>query len=82
MFWATAAHLVILKNVGKASAEIAATTLLANLAQLSFTTIFDRFLPIAGNRTHRFVTRAYAMCIAVAFIISTIYIRGRIGGRF
>jgi O-antigen/teichoic acid export membrane protein len=82
VFWATAAHLATAKNVGKASAEIAAMMLLANLAQLSFTTIFDRFLPIAGNRTHRFVTRAYAMCIAVAFIIGTIYIRVGFGHNF
>jgi O-antigen/teichoic acid export membrane protein len=82
VFWATAAHLASAKNVGKASAEIAAMMLLANLAQLSFTTIFDRFLPIAGNRTHRFVTSAYAMCIAVAFIIGTLYIRVGFGRNF
>ena len=58
IFWATAARLTTAQNVGRASAEIAAMVLLANLSQLSFTTIFDRFLPVAGDRTFRFVTHA------------------------
>ena len=55
VFWATAAHLATTQEVGRASAEIAAMMLLANLAQLSFTTIFDRFLPVTGNLTRVFV---------------------------
>src|ERR1019366_2188211 len=62
LFWAVAARMTTAADVGRASAEIAAMVLLANISQLSFTTIFDRFLPVSGNQTLRFVSRAYAMC--------------------
>jgi O-antigen/teichoic acid export membrane protein len=82
VFWATAAHLATAENVGRASAEIAAMMLLANLAQLSFCTIFDRFLPQAGDRTQKFVTRAYAMCTVAALGAATIYICSGFGRNF
>ena len=74
VFWGTAAHLASPSDVGRASAEIAAMVLLANLSQLSFTTIFTRFLPVTGNRTRRFVKRAYAMCILVALVVAIGYL--------
>lgn len=51
VFWGFAAHLAKPDQVGRASAEVAAMILLANLSQLSFTTILERFLPIAGKRS-------------------------------
>lgn len=65
-FWGIAAHIASPKTIGRASAEIAAMTLLATLAQLSFGPIFERFLPVAGNRTRTFVARAYAMSLSFA----------------
>jgi O-antigen/teichoic acid export membrane protein len=56
--------------------------LLANLAQLSFGTIFDRFLSISGKRTRKFVTRAYAMCTLVALIVATVYVSAGFGHNF
>ena len=82
IFWATEAHLTTPENVGLASAEIAAMMLLANLSQLSFTAIFNRFLPISGNRTRRFVTRAYAMCAVAAVLAGSIYVFTGIGHRY
>jgi O-antigen/teichoic acid export membrane protein len=82
VFWATATRLTTAQNVGRASAEIAAMVLLANLSQLSFTTIFDRFLPVAGDRTFRFVTRAYAMCAAVAVVVAIVYVLAGFGDRY
>src|ERR1039458_6184842 len=58
-FWGTAAHLASTENVGRASAEIAALLLLAFMAQLSFGSIFDRFLPVIGKGARTFVTHAY-----------------------
>jgi O-antigen/teichoic acid export membrane protein len=81
-FWTTAAHLASAQNIGRASAEIAAMTLLANLAQLSFGSIFDRFLPVAGSRTRTFVTRAYAMCTAVGLIAALVYLLAGFGHNF
>lgn len=74
VFWGIAAHLATTTVVGRTSAEIAAMMLLANIAQLSFGTLFERFLPIAGTETRRFVARAYALCVVVALIVSTVYV--------
>jgi O-antigen/teichoic acid export membrane protein len=72
-FWGIATHLATQKAVGRTSAEISAMILLANLSQLSFGTIFERFLPVAGEETRRFVLRGYVMCIVCAFVLATIY---------
>jgi len=74
VFWGIAAHLTTTAAVGRASAEIAAMVLLANLAQLSFGTIFERFLPVAGSRTRSFVVRAYSMCVLVGTALAVIYV--------
>jgi hypothetical protein len=82
VFWGLAAHLATTTVVGRTSAEIAAMMLLANVAQLSFGTLFERFLPIAGDQTHVFVARAYALCVAVAFVASTGYVVSGLSDRF
>jgi O-antigen/teichoic acid export membrane protein len=81
-FWTTASHLTTAENIGRASAEIAAMWLLANLSQLSFGSIFDRFLPVAGNRTRAFVTRAYLLCTCVALIATDVYLVAGFGRNF
>jgi len=81
-FWGAAAHLATARSLGRTSAEIAAMVLLANLAQLSFGSIFERFLPVAGRRTGWFVKRAYAMCISFALVISLVYIFSGFGHSF
>jgi O-antigen/teichoic acid export membrane protein len=72
-FWGIAAHLATTSAVGRMSAEITAMILLATIAQLSFGTIFERFLPVAGAQTRNFVIRAYVMCVICAFVITSIY---------
>jgi O-antigen/teichoic acid export membrane protein len=72
-FWGTAAHLATATAVGRMSAEITAMILLATLAQLSFGTIFERFLPVAGAETKRFVLRAYVMCVTCGLVVTSIY---------
>ena len=74
VFWGLATHLATAATVGRASAEIAAMTLLSSLAQLSFGPIFERFLPVAGPRTRVFVARAYAMCVVVAMLMAVGYV--------
>lgn len=51
-------------------------------SQLSYPTIFDRFLPVAGNQTRRFVTRAYTMCALVGLIVAVVYVYAGFGRRF
>ncbi len=74
LFWAFAAHLATQRAVGRTTAEIAAMILLSNLAQLSFGSIFERFLPISGHLTGGFVRRAYTTCIGFGFILATAYV--------
>jgi len=74
LFWTTATHLASAAVVGKMSAEIAAMVLIANLAQLSFGSIFERFLPVAGKQTRSFVMRAYILCVVFALVASVVYI--------
>jgi O-antigen/teichoic acid export membrane protein len=74
VFWTAATHLSKAPTVGRMSAEIAAMILLANLAQLSFGSIFERFLPVAAEQTRAFILRAYVMCISFAFIASIAYV--------
>lgn len=74
VFWGVAAHLASATVIGRTSAEIAAMVLLANLAQLSFGSIFERFLPVAGTRTRAFVKRAYAMCVSTALVLAVVYV--------
>ncbi len=82
IFWAIAAHLAPASVVGKTTAEIAAMVLLANLAQLSFGSIFERFLPIAGELTRVFVFRAYVMCVVTGFILAIAYVILGLGNSF
>lgn len=74
VFWVVATHLAPASSIGRNSAEIVAMSLLASLAQLSFGSIFERFLPVAGTQTRAFVKRAYSMCLSFAFVLSTVYV--------
>jgi hypothetical protein len=69
-----AAHSVSAATIGRTSAEIAAMMLLATLAQLSFGSSFERFLPVAGIHTRLFVKRAYVMCTSLALVIGVAYV--------
>jgi O-antigen/teichoic acid export membrane protein len=74
VFWAVATHLAPASSIGRNSAEIIAMTLLANLAQLSFGSIFERFLPVAGTQTRAFVKRAYSMCVTMGLGLGILYV--------
>lgn len=51
-----------------------APTGLANLSQLSFGSIFERFLPAAGSPTWAIDERANLMCVSFAFVIAIVYL--------
>ncbi len=52
------------------------------MAQLSFTSIFDRFLPVIGKGTRTFVVNAYALCSGVALAAGIIYLLAGFGRTF
>jgi O-antigen/teichoic acid export membrane protein len=74
VFWAVAAHSATAATIGRTSAEIAAMVLLATLAQLSFGSSFERFLPVAGIKTRTFVKRAYVMCTTIGLVVAIAYV--------
>lgn len=82
VFWAVAAHLSTTTVVGRTTAEIAAMLLLATLAQLSFGSIFERFLPVAGEFTYDFVKRAYLICTAFGLVLAAGYLALGFGRSF
>jgi O-antigen/teichoic acid export membrane protein len=82
IFWAVAAHVASAAAIGRTSAELGAIILLATLAQLSFGSTFERFLPIAGDQTRVLVIRAYKLCTSVALILAILYVSLDIGHTF
>ncbi len=81
-FWGIAAHLAKESVVGRASAEGARRALRANRAQRSCGPIFERFLPGAGEKTARFIVRAYAMTLTAGIVLSISYIALGLGHSF
>lgn len=73
IFWVAAAHLAPTSAVGKTTAAIAAMLLLATLAQLSFGSIFERFLQVAGELTRTFVLRSYVLSVTTAIVLGVGY---------
>jgi O-antigen/teichoic acid export membrane protein len=82
VFWAVAAHLSTAKALGRTAAEIAAMLLLATLAQLSYGSIFERFLPVAGEFTFNFVKQAYLLCTAFGLVLAVGYLAFGFGNSF
>jgi len=74
VFWAVAAHSASEATIGRTSAEISGMMLLATLAQLSFGSSFERFLPVAGSQTRTFVKRAYVTCTSVGLVLAVAYV--------
>jgi len=72
-YWSISAHLTTQKSVGRAAAEIAAITLLASLSQLSFGSVFQRYLPGAADKATSLVVTAYSICLGLSLVIATGY---------
>jgi len=81
-FWLVAARTYRPADVGRASAEISAMTLLASLSQLNLINVFPRFLPNAGHRTKRVVVAGYSAAIAVAFVVATCFVLAGAGDAY
>ncbi|HEV3266854.1 MAG TPA: hypothetical protein VGZ68_00450 [Acidimicrobiales bacterium] len=82
VFWGVAAHLASEATVGRMSAEIAVMLLLSLISQFSFSTNFERFLPVAGDQTRSFIVRAYALCVSASLVISAAYVALGLGHSF
>ena len=82
LFWGLATHIFTPAAVGLASAEISAMILLGSFAQLSLTSVFPRFLPVAGPHVRRFVVLGYLAAVPMAFLLATVFVAVGLGRSF
>ncbi|OLB81909.1 MAG: hypothetical protein AUI14_01615 [Actinobacteria bacterium 13_2_20CM_2_71_6] len=82
VFWTVAARIAPPHALGRASAESAAVSLLAGLAQLNLANVMPRFLPIAGRATGKFIARGYAAAAGAGLVLSLGYALSGLGGDF
>jgi O-antigen/teichoic acid export membrane protein len=66
-FWIIAAHLFTTANVGKATALIAAISLVASLSSLGLTRTVIRFLTKSDNRSQDIATKIFLSIVAAIF---------------
>lgn len=68
VFWGAAGRLYPAEEVGVAAAVITSALMLSMLAMLSIDTIYERFLPLAGERTGFLITRGYLVVACTALV--------------
>jgi O-antigen/teichoic acid export membrane protein len=73
VFWAVAAHLRQPATVGRASAAIAALTLLAIVAGLNLANVIVRLLPSAGRLGTSLVARSYLVVTFLSVVAGLVY---------
>ena len=76
VYWILAAHFYSTVTVGMNSAAISAMMFLAGVAQLNMVSGVLRYIPGAGKASARFVTTAYIVSVAVAAVISLVFLHG------
>lgn len=79
-FWIVVARWFPAEVVGRASALIAAMTLIASVAQLNLVHLFARFLPAAGGKTTRWVTGGFIAVGASAGVLGAAFLGLRLDG--
>lgn len=70
-YWVVAGRLYPTAEVGRASAVISTATMLSSLACLSLGGSYQRFLPLAGDRTRRLVVWGFLLTGAVSVVLGT-----------
>ncbi len=75
-YWIVAARHYSADTVGLGSATLSAMMLLSGISQLGLNSALVRFVPLAGRRTARLVGYSYLVTIALAVVISSIFLLG------
>ncbi len=76
LFWFVAARMFSTADFGRDAALISTMLFLSSISQLNLTNGFNRFVPVAGNRTRRFVLTGYGAATATAFVASSVFVLG------
>jgi O-antigen/teichoic acid export membrane protein len=74
VFWGVVTRVERPAFVGRASAEIAAITVVATVSQLALPAMFELLLPMAGHKSSRIVIRCYELCVFVSIILGSSYV--------
>ncbi|MCF3937404.1 MULTISPECIES: lipopolysaccharide biosynthesis protein [Gordonia] len=81
VYWVVAGRCFPAAAVGQASAVVSTATALASLSCLSLGGAFQRFLPIAGDRSARLVAGGYAIVCTAAVVLGTGFVLTGFGDR-
>lgn len=73
VFWTVAARGYDTAEVGRASAIITSATLIAILANFSLGSLYERFLPLAGNRTKPIVRQGMLFVAGTALVFGAVF---------
>lgn len=76
VFWFVAARMYSTEEFGRDAALISTMLFLSSISQLNLTNGFNRFVPVAGNRTGRLVITGYLAATATACIASSVFVIG------
>lgn len=74
LFWLLAARTYPVAVVGRDTAALSAMTFIGSVAQFNLTRALVRFIPVAGNKTRRFVLSTYAISVATAIPLALVFI--------
>jgi O-antigen/teichoic acid export membrane protein len=74
IFWAFIAHHQSAAGVGKVSAEVSSIGFLATVGSLNLTSIFGRYLPVAGRRTRALIALGYGGACLVGLLSALIFL--------
>ncbi len=73
-YWTIAARGFPIAEVGRASAIVSAATALATVSNLSLGGMYERFLPVTGRDTRRYLLRGGLATAGLAGLLGTIFV--------
>ncbi|MFA5711603.1 alpha/beta fold hydrolase [Mycolicibacterium sp.] len=74
VFWTVAARGYSTAEVGRASAIITSAATTATLATLSLGSLYERFLPVAGRDSRRYVRSGIAVVVTTAMLFGAVFL--------
>lgn len=73
-YWTIAARGFPIAEVGRASAIVSAATALATVSNLSLGGMYERFLPVSGRDTRRYLLRGGLATAGLAGLLGTVFV--------
>lgn len=74
VFWAFTAHRQDASAIGSVSAEVSSITFLAAVGSLNLSSIFARFLPVAGRYARRLILISYGGAVLAGLLAATVFL--------